>query len=257
MIDPATAALALAIALVVLPPLTSPFERRFLRSNPGTSRKLAYYAFIIVFLWSLTAAAVWIFGVERLRSADWPGEAWLPLASITGPLIGALLAAYFLLAFMPLVQSLRGPRWRRAYAKAYRRQAEGFSGFLPETAAERFGFVLLSLTAGVCEETLYRGFLIRYLHESALAMPLLLALAAASLAFGLGHLYQGAPALLRTGLAGLAFGLLFLLSGSLIPGIVLHALIDLQGVYVLLPLPDEDILPKAPERATEFNQPAP
>jgi membrane protease YdiL (CAAX protease family) len=155
------------------------------------------------------------------------------------PLGRALVAAYFLVALMPLLQSLRGDRWRRAYAKAYRRHSEGFAGLLPETAAERFAFVLLSLTAGICEESLYRGFLIRYLHDFAPALPLLLTVAAAALLFGLAHLYQGRAALFRTGIAGLAFGLLFVVTGSLIPCILLHALIDLQGVYVLRPFPED------------------
>jgi membrane protease YdiL (CAAX protease family) len=248
MIDPAIPALALAIVLVVLPPLTAPFERRFLQSNPSTSRKLVYYGCVIAVSWALTAAAVWIFGVEHLGHAPWPWAAWLPFAPVTGPLLGGLLAAYVLLALMPLVQSLRGPRWRRAYARAYRRHTEDFPGLLPDTAVERFGFVLLSLTAGVCEEALYRGFLIRYLHDDAPGLPLLLALAAASLAFGLAHVYQGAPAILRTGLAGVALGLAFLLTGSLIPAIVLHVLFDLQGAYVLRPLPDDDTAAEATER---------
>jgi membrane protease YdiL (CAAX protease family) len=231
----ATAALALTIALAVLPPLTGPLERRFLRSNSSTARKLAYYAFTATYLWSLAAAALWIFGVERLRSADWA----LPLPTVTVPLGGALVAAYFVLGLMPLFQSLRGPHWRRAYANAYRRHSEGFPGLLPETAAERFAFVLLSLTAGICEEALYRGFLIRYLHDLAPALPLLVALAAAALLFGLAHLYQGGAALLRTAITGLAFGLLFVVTGSLLPCIVLHALIDLQGAYVLRPFPED------------------
>ena len=242
--NPATAAAGLAIILVVVPALTGPLERRFLRSNPSSRGKLAYYGFTISYLWLLSAAAASIFGIGRLSNGDWPWHAWLPLSSITGPLIMGLLAAYFLLGLMPLAQSLRGPRWRRAYARAYRRQAEEFSGLLPDTVVERFGFVLLSLTAGICEEALYRGFLIQYLNGGAPALPLLAALAASSLAFGFGHLYQGVPAVLRTGVTGIAFGLLFLLSGSLIPGMVLHALIDLQGVYVLLPLPDEDKTPE-------------
>jgi membrane protease YdiL (CAAX protease family) len=240
----------------VLPPLIAPLESRFLRSNRGTPRKLAYYAFTIVALWALAAAALRIVGIERLGNASWPWKAWLPLPAIGGPLMGVLLAVYFLLALTPLFQSLRGPRWRRAYAKAYRRHAEHFLGLLPETGIERFGFVLISLTAGVCEEALYRGFLIRYLHDGAPALPLLAALAMASLAFGLAHLYQGAPAILRAGIAGVAFGLLFLLSGSLIPGIVLHALIDLQGVYVLRPLPDENMATEAPGIPPQVADPA-
>jgi membrane protease YdiL (CAAX protease family) len=60
-------------------------------------------------------------------------------------------------------------------------------GLLPNTAVERAAFVLLSLTAGVCKEVLYRGFLIRFLHESVLALPMAGALAASALIFGLGH----------------------------------------------------------------------
>ena len=241
MFDPATTALALAIALVAVPLLTAPVERRFLRSNPGTAGKLAYYGITIAGLWALTFAAVWIFGVERLVVAPWPWRDWLPYASTAGLIVGVVVAGYFVLGLMPLLQSLRGTRWRRAYAKAYRKHAEGFLGLLPETGVERFSFVLLSLTAGICEETLFRGFLIRYLHEGAFALPLLTALALSSVAFGLAHIYQGASAVLRTGLVGLAFGLLYLLTGSLIPCIALHALIDLQGAYFLRPLPDEDM----------------
>ena len=42
---------------------------------------------------------------------------------------------------------------------------------------------------------------------------------------------------LDAAVGGLAFGALFLLTGSLIPGIILHALIDLQVAYVLRPAP--------------------
>jgi len=260
MISPASVAAGLAIALFVAPPLTAPFERRFLGSGPSTPGKLAYYGFTILLSCALSAIAVWIFGVERLGHLLSPGEAWVPvafvarplvvafrwvweawppLASIAGLVVVALLAAYVLLGLMPLFQSLRGARWRRAYAKAFRRRAVGFAGILPDTAAERLGFVLLGLNAGVCEEVLYRGFLIRYLRDGAPGLPLVLALAAASLAFGLLHAYQGIPGILETGVGGVAFGLLFLLTGSLIPAIVVHALFDLQVAYVLRPVPDE------------------
>jgi len=239
MIDSATIALALAIALGVLVPLLGALEHRFVRSSPDTQRKLTYYAISIVSSWALTVAAVLIFGVDRLGAFASPWAAWLPFASITGPLILILLAVYFLLGLMPLIHSLRGPRWRRAAAKAYRRHAEDFPGFLPDNAVERLGFALFGLTAGVCEEALYRGFLIRYLHDGAPALPVLLALAISSLTFGLGHIYQGAPNVLRISLGGVAFGLVFLLSGSLIPAIVLHILIDLQIPFILRPLPGE------------------
>jgi uncharacterized protein len=42
---------------------------------------------------------------------------------------------------------------------------EKLNFILPGTAEERHCFVLVAITAGVCEEILYRGFLIQYFRE--------------------------------------------------------------------------------------------
>lgn len=233
------AAPLLASLLLVVGLLTAPIERWFYGADDGTRRKLIGYGATIGVLWTLTLAALWICGWEPLLHSSVAMAAWLPAppaAPIAGTALGAVVAAYFIVAMLPFFQSLRGPRWRAAYAAAIRRVFAALPGLLPNTAAERSAFLLLSLSAGVCEEVLYRGFLIRFLHEGALALPITGALAVSSLAFGLGHAYQGFKGVLSTTVAGLGMGLLFLLSGSLIPVMVLHAVIDMQIVYVLLPV---------------------
>jgi len=245
MLNPPAAALILALVLTLMGPLTSPFERRFLQSDPPTARKLLWFALNITLSWGLTAAAIAIYGWTALKdSGGWAG--WLPFAAVTRPALGVLLAVYFALSLLPFVQSLRGPRRRAAYAAAYRRHAADFPGLLPSSAVERNAFILVALTAGVCEEVLFRGFLIRFLHEGAPGLPLVVALAASCLVFGLNHLYQGWKGALGTSIAGLGFGLLFLMTGSLIPAIVIHALIDLQLVYVLRPIPDAGLEAASP-----------
>jgi membrane protease YdiL (CAAX protease family) len=245
MLNAPASALILATVLAVMGPLTSPFERRFLRSDPSTMRKLLWFALNIVLSWGLTAAAVAIYGWSALaNSRGWTG--WLPFVAITRPVLGLLLAGYFALSLMPFVQSLGGARRRAAYAAAYRRHAAEFPGLLPANALERTAFILVALTAGICEEVLFRGFLIRFLHAGAPGLPLVAALLVSSLVFGLNHLYQGWKGALGTSVAGLGFGLLFLVTGSLIPAIVIHALIDLQVVYVLRPVAGAAIEPAAP-----------
>jgi membrane protease YdiL (CAAX protease family) len=240
------AAEILAGLLAVALPLTGPIERWAYRSNPKTPLKLLVYGVNVVVLWGFAAAAVGICGwawvsESPARSADW---LWAP--AILAPGLGVAAAAYFVLALLPLLQSLRGPRWRRAYAAAFRRSMSDIPGLLPDSPLERLAFVLVSLSAGICEETLFRGFLIRFLHEGALGLPLAAALVASSLMFGLGHAYQGVKGVLGTAVAGLAFGLLFLLSGSLIACILLHALVDLQIPYVLRPSrEDADLMAEA------------
>src|SRR5262249_43179689 len=133
----------------------------------------------------------WICGSAPLLESPAVTAAWLPAPAIAGPVLGAALAAYFSIGLLPLGQSLRGPRWRRAYAAAIRHHFLRLPGLLPNNAAERAAWIVLSLTAGVCEEILFRGFLIRFLHGGVLVLPAAGALAVSSLVFGLGHAYQG------------------------------------------------------------------
>ncbi|HEY1605233.1 MAG TPA: CPBP family intramembrane glutamic endopeptidase [Allosphingosinicella sp.] len=185
------------------------------------------------------AVAVGIDGWARLLIRPGPTAAWVPAPALIAPVLVALLAAYFLLAFLPLVQSLRGLRWRRAYQAAIRRELERIPGMVPNNSPERAAWIALSLTAGICEEVLFRGFLIRFLHESALALPIAAALAASCLCFGLAHVYLGPKGALTAAIGGFGYGLLFLLSGNLLPCVVLHALVDLQIIYVMRPIPGE------------------
>jgi len=230
--------IALATALVLLPPLAAPLDRRYHRSNPGTLAKLTYFAITCAFLWALTAAAVSIDGWQTLLDGRIQPITWLPFAAITAPVFGTGSAVFLALSLMPLIQSLRGARHRRAYAAAYMRNPD-VAGLLPLNAVERMAFILVSLTAGICEEALYRGYLIHFLHQSPLALSLVAALLLSSFAFGLGHLYQGWSGVLKAGLVGLVLGLVYLLSGSLIPAMILHALIDMQAVVVFWPTANE------------------
>jgi membrane protease YdiL (CAAX protease family) len=99
---------------------------------------------------------------------------------------------------------------------------------LPRTVRERRAFAALAVTAGVCEETLYRGVLL------ALAAALrpepgparLVALSA--LAFGVAHSYQGGAGVVVTAVLGACLTVLYLGSGSLLLPVLYHVLVDLR-----------------------------
>lgn len=97
---------------------------------------------------------------------------------------------------------------------------------LPRTDREVFGFKLLSITAGICEEVLYRGFLIWYLATWLGPWPAALV---GAIGFGLAHWYQGRAGVLKTGLIGAIMGAFYLATGSLLWPAIVHAAIDLQG----------------------------
>jgi len=99
--------------------------------------------------------------------------------------------------------------------------------FLPKTEDEYRLFKGLSITAGITEEILFRGYLIwAFSHWTESWLAALLSLAA----FTLAHLYQGTTeAIGKVALTGGILTLLYMLSGSLIPAIILHAVIDLTS----------------------------
>lgn len=95
---------------------------------------------------------------------------------------------------------------------------------LPRTAREYRWFAVLSVTAGCCEELLYRGFMIWYLNHWC---PPWLSLILSCAAFGIAHYYQGLKGILKTGIGGLLLGIVYLLTETLLWPVVAHALIDL------------------------------
>jgi membrane protease YdiL (CAAX protease family) len=88
------------------------------------------------------------------------------------------------------------------------------------------------------EETLYRGFLLHYLHVVPFTLNLTLTLFISSAIFGLGHLYQAIGGAASTVVIGILFGLLFLMPGNLLLAVVFHSAIDLRMLLVLRPPAD-------------------
>ena len=50
-----------------------------------------------------------------------------------------------------------------------------------------------------------------------------------TVSFGFAHAYQGRPGAIRAGMLGAVFGVLAIAMGSVVPGMLLHALLDLIG----------------------------
>lgn len=130
--------------------------------------------------------------------------------------------------FFMLFRSIRNNgEQRRSIKEKFDDVAAG--EFLPRTKHEFQWFVFLSITAGICEELLFRGFLIWYLE------PLggsLFAVVLSSVLFGLAHSYQGGKGIVRTGLMGLVLGLILLWTDSLLILIFLHIAGDVYNGIV-------------------------
>ncbi|HET9703906.1 MAG TPA: CPBP family intramembrane glutamic endopeptidase [Vicinamibacterales bacterium] len=128
-----------------------------------------------------------------------------------------LLAAYYALGARSIV--------RNAETRAsVRQQAETVAALMPHTRREMYWWTGVSLTAGFCEEFLFRGYFIWVFAAwlgwwGAAALSLLI--------FAGWHAYQGWYGVLRTGIFGAIYTLAVAAFDSLWPAIALHALTDI------------------------------
>ena len=182
-----------------------------------------------VSLYLSTMTAQWLFvGVTAWRCAVRGfGAAGLGLA-LPNPVV--LIAEGIALALPFALTQLAGFRALARVPVAERgRVFEVARKLMPRNAAEASVFAMLVATVSLCEEFLYRGFafalFLRLFHSSAAA------LVASSLLFGIGHLYQGRRGVFLTFALGMVFGLARILSGSLVPGIIAHFVVDLLAGF--------------------------
>lgn len=92
----------------------------------------------------------------------------------------------------------------------------------PETFEEKIIWVLLCVTAGVCEEAAFRGYLLTRIRIFGKVKSWILPVFIASLAFGSGHSYQGVGGFIMISIYGAMFAILFLKTKTLWPGVIAH-----------------------------------
>lgn len=193
------------------------------QSGHGTHSGHAHvrlYVATIVYEWLLTAYVWW--GLRRWGGSmrELIGGRWrriedfvTDIAIGTGAWIGALLVLAIAAFAMGMNQS--------GSIDDARRQI----GFLaPQSTLELILWLCLSVTAGFCEEVLFRGYF--QMQCTRLVRNRWVALVIVSILFGLGHGYEGAQRMVLIALLGFAFGVMSLCRRSLRPAMAAHALQD-------------------------------
>jgi len=102
--------------------------------------------------------------------------------------------------------------------------AKTVDSLLPRSLLEILIWIATSITAGVCEEMAFRGYLQRQLH--ALSGNIAVAVLAQGLVFGLFHSYQGWKNVVVISVLGVLFGALAAWRGNLRANIMVHAWAD-------------------------------
>lgn len=213
---------ALVVFIAFGLPLRAWFGMRSLKSAPDVGlgalrRRLWWRAILTQWLLVAVVAALW---VTHRRDPAGLGLLLLPTGGLLGVLVG-------LATIISLVARQRGGlTGDEALRQRVRDRLAPVERLMPRGRSEFPLFAALAITAGVCEELLFRGFLLWYLAQW---MPVPAAALVQALAFGVGHAYQGPRGIVLTGFAGLFFTGVRLVAGSIYPAMLIHALMDLHA----------------------------
>ncbi len=195
--------------------------RRVLTAKELSSAdRLAIYASTIAFQWAATATVAW-----RTQARGIPPAA-LGLAVPDAVHVAATTAVLTLIAVSIPIASLR--RLERTRHEEHGTLRAIVEKLMPRNPLELSAFAALAVTAGLCEEFLYRGFVYTVFAEVKIGSPWF-AIAISAAFFAVAHLYQGPRGLRATFIVGVVFGVAREWTGSLLPGMVAHFAADLTA----------------------------
>lgn len=184
--------------------------------------RLSIYASTIAFQWVLTGIVAWRTIAHGMTADD------LGL-TIHSPGMTALVGAWILLVLGPLqYMGIRRTSLTPAASKSLLKNIA--LRLMPQSLTESLAFSALAITASVCEEFLYRGFVYEMLLNGTRSAAL--AVLGSSLLFALAHLYQGPRGLISTFVLGLLFAGCRVATGNLVPAIAGHLVVDLLAGLV-------------------------
>lgn len=219
---------ALVFGVLVLPLVRRRSYRRLLsRLRSDATARIGWYRATI----TLATAAVGLVAVSGALKRASPSAIGLPAfpPRTIDVRLAAWVLTFTLLSGVPAVLITR--RLARRQADIGRRLAP-MIGLMPISRRDRRWFVAVCLIAGCAEEVLYRGFGIAYLRAlwPDITWPVLIGLTA--VVFGLEHIYLGRATVVFATTAGSVLAWTTLATGTLLPAMVIHVLLDLRNLAV-------------------------
>jgi membrane protease YdiL (CAAX protease family) len=211
--------LLIFFVLGVIVPWRGRAKMRHILAKPRveSAERLSLYASTIAFQWVAVAVAGWRAWAHGFTAKELGLVVSGWAITVTLSVLGT--ASIVALQWLNLRRMGRSTSPLRAPVKAMAER------ILPQTRLELIPFFALAVTAGVCEEFLYRGFAMAVFFRWGL--PAWIAVLASSLLFGLAHLYQGKGGLVGTTILGLLFGATRVAITSLVPVMFWHMGVDM------------------------------
>ena len=182
-----------------------------------SAHRIRLYVWTILFQWALAVIIAW--------RALARGLTWRDLGLATGFSASILFITALGATLIAIVHWVNLRRLSETDHPAIESLRALGSRLFPRQAIEFAFYILLALTAGLCEEFVFRGFVIAVLFRAGLSAWLVVVLSSAM--FGVAHLYQGKSGSIGTGLLGIFFASTKIAYHSLLPVVLWHAVLDI------------------------------
>ena len=149
---------------------------------------------------------------------------WFTAVTLT---LGGIFFVYILYSLIALLTSAK------VREDAIKGTPGSITKYLPRTKKGKWLFSLLAFSAGVCEEIVFRGFLLFLAWSIFPGASLYFVVLIPILLFGTVHFYQGLQGVIRTAIFGTFFICLYLVTDSLVLPMLLHFLGDLVTAFFI------------------------
>ena len=210
--------IALLFVLLLLPVVDLVLER-FKSKN-----KTVEYIKICGVLWAITIFLIYSFFEGMLSVSDpafLPESDWKIYAAL---LLFIVFVAYLIYVVASITSN---ENIRQQVIEQFQGAGDSMLGLLPETRKEFLLFTLfLSVTAGICEELIFRWYLYSFLEGQ---VHWAAAVFISSLLFGLWHLYLGWGHVIKTAIIGAILCSIYLYFESILIVIFAHILMDVYS----------------------------
>jgi membrane protease YdiL (CAAX protease family) len=194
---------------------------------------IAQYLATLAWEWILAAFVLWgirirrtplrqLLGTRRPTLRDWRDD--------------FILAAVFWIASIIILAAI-GTLVRLAHLPT---PQKALAQLAPQNALELLLWVILSISAGICEELTFRGYLLQQFSRA--SGHVWIGVVASSLLFGVAHGYEGASGMIAITIYGGLFCMLTITRGSLRPGMMAHAWQDIFSGMALMLLKHAHVL---------------
>ncbi|MBB2182178.1 CPBP family intramembrane metalloprotease [Lachnospiraceae bacterium MD1] len=218
----------------LLEPIFNHFE--LLRVKKEPNRRLKYYYMSVIGLCVPIFLILLLVLIREITLSDLglkPIHIGKDLFNIWFSYVILLVSALYMICIIYHIICMKiSVQYRKAYYAKVRQSNSSeavLDILLPVTSKEKKLWGFVSLVAGVCEEILFRGFLLHFVSELFPNLSIIIVIIIISFVFGLWHTYQGLKGMFMTFLISIFFSLFYISIGSIIPVIILHVIMDLSA----------------------------